>query len=716
MTYERIMVQLASVTEDRPLTHADVMQEYAQSANPNPELLSHMQGLAQEENAAQRQPRPIIKEVAETALTEYAEKRVKSEVRAAESALTRVEVTPRLHDEHVPKASLISDFRRSTVPEQDFIDEILGVGQGATTAQSGGALGSKYFTAADREKMNDHQTDESFTNFTQACELTKHMVESMEMNIGPGTRVMETVLQLIASAEWDNVSAEKVDALIGYAAMYDRTFEPLGDGNEDVMKYSLTHNILKSAPDSILATLYKVPLQDGSPSELRDFIDTRKLTKNRAMIMGSVLGHIHIADNVNILLMPEGHDENIDKLRQYIDFAHHEIATIPNKPGNVHDLESIIDHDKKVTDIMRDVFRNKLKIDSTLLDKMGTAMMARLRHTKPDEKIPYFDGEDVRESLYRIKAIAENTSQVALEKLTIELGVTNLDMYIPSDLDTLTGLIDRDEAMIEHLQGGDVTVVFVDAFGDHNGALTPSFDTYRKASGRTLMFEVAKPGDFYRRMVLLKRLGIKPSTIVIAGHGSPGVTQFGQKDSNFTLATNRYVSQEFTPATRVNMDETQIERLASDEFMQSSRGIDDPEERIGRRTFILNSCSSDKAYEGALPSSIETIVRMIGRLDVVGYGAASDMYLQSSGGSATFVKKIETPNGLTFYKPNGQEVSLTEHPSIVHRVKAKLGERKLLVNGQNVSDQVHNKHLSIIRTSVKTIRLHNGIQQNGSVG
>jgi hypothetical protein len=715
MNHERLTAQLGSLSDDRQLTHANVMQEYAQSANPNPDLLSHMEGLAQEEYVTQRKLQPIIDETAETAPTEYVGKEVKSEVRAAESSSNRSEVSPRHHEEHVSKAAFIPNFSRRTVVEQDLIGEILELGQEETAAQSGGAVASKYFTAADRENMNDPQSSESLTNFTQACELTKHMAESMEKNIGPGTRVMETVLQLIASAEWANVSVEKVDALIGSAAMYDRTYEPLGDGNEDVLQYSLTHNILKSVPDSILATLYKIALQDGKPSELRDYIDTRKLTKNRAIIMGSVLGHIHSADNVNILLMPEGHDKNLDKLRQYIDFAHHEIATIPNKPGNVHDLESIIDHDKKVTDIMRDVFRNKLKIDSTLLDKMGTAMMARLRHTKPDEKIPYFDGEYVKESLYRIKAITENTSQGVLKKLTTELGVTNLDMYIPSDLETLVGLIDRDEATIEHLQRGDVSVVFFDAFGDHNGALTSSFDTYRKASGRTLMFEVAKPGDFYRRMALLKRIGIKPSTIFIAGLGTPGLTQFGQNDGNFTLATNRFVSQDFTPATRVNIDETQIARLASDEFMQSSRGIDDPEERIGRRTFILNSCSSDKAYEGALPSSIETIVRMIGRLDVVGYGAASDMYLQSSGGNATFTKKIDAPDGSTFYKPNAQEVSLIKYPSIIHRVKTKLGGRKVVVNSQNVSGLVYNKHLSIKRTSVQTIRLHKGLQQNGRV-
>lgn len=418
------------------------------------------------------------------------------------------------------------------------------------------------------------------------------------------------------------------------------------------------------------------------------------------------------ANGENIYRMPEGQDENVDKLRGYTDFTTREIETIPIKPEQPTDPQSILDYENTVRDLIRDVFNTKLKIDPKLLGKMETAMLSRLYERPDDKPLPYIAGHRVKRSLHRIKEVVDNVAMSDIQRLHDEFGVVNLDMYKHEDLYTLISLLDQDTDAINYLRNGDVTVVFTDAYGDYNGALAPTFDSYRKESGRSLMFEVAQPGDFYRRMITLKRLGIKPSTVVIAAHGSPAKTSFGRGDSGFALTTNKYVSDDYDLPSSINIDETQLERLASDEFMQGSRGIDDPTNRTGRRTFILNSCSSDVAFKNLLPSSIETVVRTIGRTDVDGYGASSDLYLGTENGKVIFNGLKEKRNNKHVFKPNGTRVSLNERPSLKDKAVTKLTKRENGM-GVNLTEQLKNGQLLIKRTAVSSINLTNPNKRKG---
>jgi len=703
------------------LTHAMVAQEYASSAKPDPNLLGYMNGLASNEQTVVQQPQPAVETATETALTDFAQHREGHSPQPAEAFHSRAEISPRHHQEHLEEASFVPGIAERPEAEQDIIGELIEIGQEATRGNDLGmpelpveAAGQQESTSED-QKVVEYDALEASAEFERASELAKYMANSKEAGFGPGTLEREALSKALDSVEWDNVPADKVDELIGEVAMFDREHEPLVDDEEAIASYSLTHDVLKRVPDKVLAELYKRPPINGDASELRTFIDTRRLNKSRAVMIGGVLGRLHTADGENVLLMPEGQDENLDKLREYIDFAGFEIEAIPDSPEDDHDQESIFEYENKVVDIMRDVLRNKLKINPALSKKMGTAMTTRLRHAPTEETPPYFNGTRVKHSLRRMKEVVENVFPVNLERLTTELGVVNLDMYKPEDLHTLSGLLEHDEETIKYLQDGDVTVVFVDAYGDHNGALTPVFDAYRKESGRTLMFEVAQPGDFYRRMVMLKRLGVKPSSMVVAAHGAPGETHFGQGDSGFVLAANRYVTQMNELSSSVNIDESRLDRLVSDEFMQSSRGIDDPEERIGRRTVILNSCSSDMAYKGALPSSVETIVRTIGRADVDGYGAATDMYLERGRGEATFYGKEQKRDGTSIFVPNGTRVSINERPSLRDKARAKLTGKEMFLAGQNISEELKNGELLVKRTTVKSIKLSNLNAQRSEV-
>jgi hypothetical protein len=278
-------------------------------------------------------------------------------------------------------------------------------------------------------------------------------------------------------------------------------------------------------------------------------------------------------------------------------------------------------------------------------------------------------------------------------------------MYNPEDLEGMSKLLDGDSEHIKHLQEGDVTVVFADATGDYNGAFTDVLRAYQTDGRRTILFEVSRPTDFYRRMSMLKQLGIKPSTIVMAAHGSPGATSFGLPDRGFNLTTNKHVAEMTSSNDAFILDEARLDRIASDEFMQPSRGIDDPADKIGRRSFIFNSCSSDVKFMGALPSTIETITRAINRPDVDTYGASDVNYSVPLPDAVGFNSKKRTLfRRKEKFVPNGRKVTVAEKPTISTRLR-KLDHSKLYRNGHDTSLDIKNGNLIIKRSKFAKIQV-----------
>lgn len=192
-----------------------------------------------------------------------------------------------------------------------------------------------------------------------------------------------------------------------------------------------------------------------------------------------------------------------------------------------------------------------------------------------------------------------------LRALHKRAGIVNLDYYKRDELRRMIQFVNGDPKLIKHLQAGDVTVVFTDAKGDHNGAFRNLGERYGTPSGRTLFFEVSKRTDFSRYRAMLGRFGVKASTIVLAAHGDPvrGMG-YGGEDKGFYLSAQ-------SPASR-DLSIVDLELLPSilNNIMQDSRGIDDNGQAKGRRRIIFNSCSQDARsawVKRKLPGGLEVI-------------------------------------------------------------------------------------------------------------
>lgn len=241
-----------------------------------------------------------------------------------------------------------------------------------------------------------------------------------------------------------------------------------------------------------------------------------------------------------------------------------------------------------------------------------------------------------------LASIAEVTKDISVERITQlyeHLGVENLWAYTSWQLKDMIDLLDGDPHTINYFKSGDVTVEFVDARNDWNGAaITESEeDVYLKPSGRTLRFEVAQPSDIYRRMLFLQKLGIKPSTMVYSAHGQPGLAGMGDPrlwqlasyDSSFEGA--------------LSVARSQFGRVVRD-FMQPNRGIDSAPENIGRVQIILNTCDGDVPmwHEGIeYPSMAEAIAKpigdeLVGRDDVDIYAAPGRAFDSEENGRMVF--------------------------------------------------------------------------------
>jgi len=216
---------------------------------------------------------------------------------------------------------------------------------------------------------------------------------------------------------------------------------------------------------------------------------------------------------------------------------------------------------------------------------------------------------------------------VGVDKLTEiykQTGIINFDYYSPDQLIRMHDVMNGNQAVIEDIKEGDVTVVFMDARGDHNSAFSENPFIYEKPSGRTLFFEVHQQSDLYRFSIALKNMGIKDSTRVLATHGGKMGLVFGIND-RFAIGTS---DVSFDWQKNIKLGDPSVlkgmQRIAK-EFMSDSRGIDDPKDRIGRRTLILESCMQGQQLvdkntgQPSRPTTAEGFLRTLGdaRFDVV---------------------------------------------------------------------------------------------------
>jgi len=230
----------------------------------------------------------------------------------------------------------------------------------------------------------------------------------------------------------------------------------------------------------------------------------------------------------------------------------------------------------------------------------------------------------LRDLLIQTIETTDKLGRTAVERLRRHAGIVNFDYYETNQLEMMNKVIEYDEETLEYLSQGDLTVVFIDALGDYNGAFKTASSNFRKPSGRTLFFEIHEPEDYDRYKAFLKIRDLKPSTVVLGQHGMPGAFALGRqrKESRWRVVeeeTGKVIKgKKETKEVAVEVDEIKRPYIVTNEpkitkggpwgyqvasilqvvgdlklYMQPSRGIDDPLEATGSMQFVLSSCSMD---------------------------------------------------------------------------------------------------------------------------
>lgn len=285
--------------------------------------------------------------------------------------------------------------------------------------------------------------------------------------------------------------------------------------------------------------------------------------------------------------------------------------------------------------------------------------------------------------LTRTAIVARYHGVEKLAELRDKAGIINFDYYkitrnpdtgkAESLLDSTSKLIEGDPAMIEHLQAGDVTVVFTDGRSDYDGGLIRTPRNYATANNRTLYFELNTPQDLYRHMTLLKKYGIKPSTIIMQAHGAPGMMNLGDwQANNAFLMTNQYRhprSKNWPEKTGTLLEAQGIARIVN-EYMQDSRGIDDNPEAAGRRRLFLVSCEQatpqtvirPKEHDGRIAyiqtqeSMVETLALLVNNPDVDFYASDEESRVKRTKRGLRYERQVYLPDGKPRLDINGDPV------------------------------------------------------------
>ncbi|MGV9002018.1 MAG: hypothetical protein ACOH18_03640 [Candidatus Saccharimonadaceae bacterium] len=447
--------------------------------------------------------------------------------------------------------------------------------------------------------------------------------------------------KLLESVEWAELSSVQEQRLLYAMCGLDARLDNISRDPELTHPMWTVEALNKFVPSEVVGRMYDSKGPDGEDSILKRYVDTVAVNELRAPAIATTLSKVYEAEG-GVVNIEEGRDEGLDRLRDFLSETELAIVSIPERPRDPTDQESVRDFRERVGNSVREIWSQHFNLSTKMGKAFGRAVGSRMTARLSEGELAYDDGRKVKNALLQISFNVEEVGTEMIERLHNELGIVNLDNYEPDDLENLSKFLDKDEEYIEHLQGGDVSVLFADAYGDHNGALGGAYDAYRKSSGRTLMFEIAEPGDFYRRMVQLKALNVRPSTLIVAAHGSPTLTHFGKPSNGFVLSVGRHVPADFSMVeTKLPLGEARIDRLTSDEFMQANKGIDSPAEQIGRREIIVHSCSSDVEYVKGVPSTAEVVARATGRQDVDVFGAADVMYLQSDARGVRFEGRVE---------------------------------------------------------------------------
>ncbi|HEY5667814.1 MAG TPA: hypothetical protein VIR03_01485, partial [Candidatus Saccharimonadales bacterium] len=137
--------------------------------------------------------------------------------------------------------------------------------------------------------------------------------------------------------------------------------------------------------------------------------------------------------------------------------------------------------------------------------------------------------------------------------LNEKAGIVSFDYYDADQLRLTALFAAGDREAIEHLQAGDVTVVFTNTKDDDSGALSNTAHTFRTPNSRTLFFEIANLEDAIGYLELLRQNGIRPSTFVYSDHGLPDGFDARLSGKNVRVTHNTLAGPTLSGAPRVGL-------------------------------------------------------------------------------------------------------------------------------------------------------------------
>lgn len=448
--------------------------------------------------------------------------------------------------------------------------------------------------------------------------------------------------------DWNNASIESLNNIIArLIALDEKIYELNKTQCVDYINNNIfiTNELLtsESIPGSALRRLYdgdglekpsslKLLLEDGPINTIDDLNAYKELLdKIFSADGGPALVKKYQYPAVDRIMYPE-------KGQDYCTAILNNLEQSLNKD----DIESVAKYNLEIDKVLS-AFFGIMGFSDELRSAIVFEFQSRMHWDKDSGSInSYYNVEMIKTAISQIEDKVAIIGVNNLERLHKKFGFIHLDYYSESNLRHSINILDayekRPEAdldYIEDLRSKDVMVVFVDGYNDYNEAFKNIDDLYRSYDDSTLFFEISKSGsDFYRVMVMLNKLGIKPSTVVLAAHGSPGSMNFGTTQ----ITSNSQVWQAGLTSKKVSIDQTNIKRLVS-EYMQPSREIDGPYE--GKMRLILDSCNGDAPFAEDIYSTAESFAKTIGSQNLEIYASMSSMSTIRSGGEITFYESSD---------------------------------------------------------------------------
>lgn len=261
--------------------------------------------------------------------------------------------------------------------------------------------------------------------------------------------------------------------------------------------------------------------------------------------------------------------------------------------------------------------------NSKLPLRMATGLHNRFHSVSEKFKLEGYYKNHKRDLIKTVQLI-ERCGVRTLMDVYEHTGISMLGDLDSKQIDLMKHVINKDPQTLETLQNKPVTVVLGNTpLDDHNGAF---FNINQRHSDRdtsaTLHFEVGfVEYDIPYYVAFLQERGIQPSTVILAGHGSPGVITMGMDPEQGN--SSALVGADWSLDEAMDMLGISTIDIASDPTFAQLFALMKPDSQ-GLCRVVLHSCfqgSGSDYYEPVAASIAHTMA--VARSDTAGVVYAS---------------------------------------------------------------------------------------------